>query len=179
MRLNRPRKNRAIAGARPFGFKGRSSVFAFASRPCLSPLPFPFSLLPFAVGFRCHPEPIRAKRGWVRDLLLLSCFFFPASSFLLLLSGFFLSPFFARHPDERSVEGSLFAHNSQQPPAVSKRLLGYRGSEPVRQRRFSVRHGFIRVTKCPKINAASAAVPQASLAFLSSGATTRKLALEK
>ena len=32
-------------------------------------------VLPFfaaAFAFRCHPEPIRAKRGWVRDLLLLS-----------------------------------------------------------------------------------------------------------
>src|ERR1700690_3427491 len=25
-----------------------------------------------AFAFRCHPEPIRAQRGWVRDLLLLS-----------------------------------------------------------------------------------------------------------
>jgi len=39
------------AGARPFGFKGRS--------------------LPYAVfSFRCHPEAVRAKRGWARDLLL-------------------------------------------------------------------------------------------------------------
>jgi hypothetical protein len=27
-----------------------------------------------AVALRCHPEPIRAKREWVRDLLLLSLF---------------------------------------------------------------------------------------------------------
>jgi len=25
-----------------------------------------------AFSFRCHPEPIRAQRGWARDLLLLS-----------------------------------------------------------------------------------------------------------
>jgi hypothetical protein len=47
----------------------------------------------------------------------------PASSFLLL-SFFFPSPLFDRHPEKRSDEGSLFAHNSQQPPAASKRLLG-------------------------------------------------------
>jgi len=45
----------AVAGARPFGVKGRSSAFLAA-----------------ALAFSCHPEPIRAKRGWVRDLLLLS-----------------------------------------------------------------------------------------------------------
>ncbi len=33
------------------------------------PLPFAFA---FRSRFSCHPEPIRAKRGWVRDPLLLS-----------------------------------------------------------------------------------------------------------
>ena len=81
--------------------------------------------LPFAVAFCCHPEPIRAKRGWVRVLLLLSCFFFPASSFLLLLSCFFFlpssfsvfffpSPSSARHPEERSDEGSLSLRQREQ-----------------------------------------------------------------
>jgi len=46
----------AFAGARPFGFKGRSVAFALA------------------VAFGCHPEPVRAKRGRVRDLLLLFSF---------------------------------------------------------------------------------------------------------
>jgi hypothetical protein len=51
-----PRCCRSLfAGARPFGVKGRSSAFLAA-----------------AFAFRCHPEPIRAWRGWVRDLLLSS-----------------------------------------------------------------------------------------------------------
>ena len=44
----------SVAGAvaRPFSVKGRSSAFLAA-----------------VFASRCHPEPIRAKRGWVRDLL--------------------------------------------------------------------------------------------------------------
>jgi hypothetical protein len=50
-----------FAGAWPFGVKGRSSAFLAA-----------------AFALRCHPEPIRAKRGWVRDLLLPSLSGIPA-----------------------------------------------------------------------------------------------------
>jgi hypothetical protein len=48
-----------------------SPALALASR-------FAFSLWLFALPFRCHPEPIRAKRGWVRDR-----FFLLPSSFVL------------------------------------------------------------------------------------------------
>jgi len=41
-----------------------SLLLVFASRLCFSSL-----LLVFAS--RCHPEPIRAQRGWVKDLLFL------------------------------------------------------------------------------------------------------------
>jgi hypothetical protein len=79
-----------LAGARPFDFKGR--VFAFA------PLPLLFSVavasaVDFAVAvasavasaLRCHPEPIRAQRGWVRDLLLLLLFLLDVAVFRLCL----------------------------------------------------------------------------------------------
>jgi len=39
-----------------------------------------------AVAFRCHPEPIRARRGWVRDLLLqFGAFGSPAAALLVLV----------------------------------------------------------------------------------------------
>ena len=73
-------------------FQQPSSAFAFCLCLCLLPLPLAFAFasafvllplpLPVTVAFRCHPEPIRAKRGWVRDLLLL---FFPLPSFFCLL----------------------------------------------------------------------------------------------
>jgi hypothetical protein len=76
----------------------------------------------------------------------------PASSFLLLLSCFFFPPsFFARHPVERSDEGSLFPHNSQQLPAASKSLSA------LWQSRFLVRARIYPRRKCLKFNAASAA----------------------
>jgi hypothetical protein len=50
------------------GVKGRSSAF-----------------LADAFAFRRHPEPIRAERGWVRDLLLLSPLRVTVSVFCLSL----------------------------------------------------------------------------------------------
>jgi hypothetical protein len=85
-----------LAGARPFDFKGR--VFAFAPLPLLfsvavaSAVDFAVAVASalasaFAVAsaLRCHPEPIRAQRGWVRDLLLLLLFLLDVAVFRLCL----------------------------------------------------------------------------------------------
>ncbi len=61
-----------VAGAKPVGVKGRSSA------PLAAAKSRPYASLAAALAFRCHPEPIRAERGWVRDLLLLSLSGIPA-----------------------------------------------------------------------------------------------------
>ena len=65
---------------------------------------------------RCHPEPIRAQRGWVRDLLLLS------------LSAVWLSSSAAtKDRSPRPIPSNL--------PAARQRLLGGRGFQPDKKTR--------------------------------------------
>jgi hypothetical protein len=65
----------AVAGARPFGVNTHRSQAHFSqlAQHLHRTLAFACAVaVAFAFAFRCHPEPTRAKRGWVRDLLLLS-----------------------------------------------------------------------------------------------------------
>jgi hypothetical protein len=79
-------------------------LFAPCRRFCPSPLLF---------ALNCHPELIRAKRGWVRDLLLLLPLRVPdpskckGRSFDVAFRRRRSPPASRRHPEERSDEGSL------------------------------------------------------------------------
>jgi len=72
-----PAASFAVAAA--VAVAGAAVVAVAVGVPLLLPLRVPHPLsckagssacVGAAFSFHCHPEPIRAKRGWVRDLLL-------------------------------------------------------------------------------------------------------------
>jgi hypothetical protein len=98
--------------------KDPSSSSAFTSRICpifrlwVAPALLPVQHLPFAspFAFRCHPSPIRARRAWVRDLLLLSS---PSQQSAATRDLLWSLPLFFRvpHPCGFCKGGSATAHN--------------------------------------------------------------------
>jgi hypothetical protein len=102
----------------PLPCKGRSSQFRAPQASSCKRRSSAF--LAAAFVSRCHPEPIRAKRGWVRDLLFLSLFVIPSKPISIFHSRRCLSPLpfavaFRCHPEEHSDEGSLFVSRQDGP----------------------------------------------------------------
>jgi hypothetical protein len=106
-------------------------LFAPCRRFCPSPL---------LLALNCHPEPIRAKRGWVRDLLLLSPLRVPdpskckGRSFDVAFHRRRSPPASRRHPEERSDEGSLFLLALRASGAVPPKNKKRRGTNPAAPR---------------------------------------------